>query len=144
MLTLQTALVPHCSRTQGSRHFCPIHARCRGHSGSDTHSGFGAKSNHYQYCLRQGAGKLTFSDRSANLEGVSFIPRRTDASRPVIVDFTDGVDATLIVVHTRVLALLADTCESSRAVRVNSALWFALNVWVSLESRGTGAHTSVS
>ena len=144
MLTLQIALVPHCSRTHGSRHFCPIHARCRGHSGSDTHSGFGAKSNHYQYCLRQGAGKLTFSDRSANLEGVSFIPRRTDASRPVIVDFTDGVDPTLIVVNTRVFAFLADTCKCSWAVAVYSTFRLALHIRISLKTWWAGTDTSVS
>ena len=45
LLTLQTAVGAHCSGMQGSRHFCPIHARCRGHSGSVTHSGLGAKNS---------------------------------------------------------------------------------------------------
>ena len=42
LFTRQMALSPHCSGIHGSLHFCPIHARCSGHSGSDTHSGFGA------------------------------------------------------------------------------------------------------
>ena len=62
----------------------------------------------------------------------------------MVVDFTDGIDATLVVVNTRVLAFLADTCEGAGAVRVNGALWFAFNVWISLESWWTGADTSVS
>ena len=57
----------------------------------------------------------------------------------MVVDFTDGIDATLIVIDTRVFALLADTCESSRAVRVDRALRLALNVWVPLVVPDAGA-----
>ena len=62
----------------------------------------------------------------------------------MVVDFTDGIDATLIVIDTRVFALLADTCESSRAVGVDRALRLALNVRISLQAWRTRADTSVS
>jgi len=75
---------------------------------------------------------------------VAFIARRTDASCPVVVDFTDGVDPALIVVNTRIFALLADTCKCSGAVAVYGAFRLALDIGVSLESWRTGADTSVS
>ena len=88
--------------------------------------------------------QLTFSNWCANLVRVAFIARRTDASCPVVVDFTDGVDPALIVVNTRIFALLADTCKCSGAVAVYGAFRLALDIGVSLESWRTGADTSVS
>ena len=82
--------------------------------------------------------KLTFSNRSANLVRVAFIARGTDASCPVVVDFTDGVDPAFIVVNTRVFAFLADTCKCSGAVAVYGAFRLALHIGISLKARRTG------
>ena len=57
---------------------------------------------------------------------------------------TDGVDATLVVIDTGILALLADTCEGAHTVAVYSALGLAEDVGVTLETRGTGADASVT
>lgn len=75
---------------------------------------------------------------------VSFIARWADASCPVVVDFTDGVNPALIVVNTGIFALLADTCKCSGAVAVYGAFRLAVDIGVSLEARRTGADTSVS
>ena len=88
--------------------------------------------------------QLTFSNWCANLVRVSFIARRTDASCPVVVDFTDGVDPALIVVNAGIFALLADTCKCSGTIAVYGAFRLAVHIGISLEARGTGADTSVS
>ena len=88
--------------------------------------------------------KLTFSNWCANLVRVAFIARGTDASCPVVVDLTDGVNPTFIVVNTGIFALLADTCKCSGTVAVYGAFRLALHIGISLEPRRTGADTSVS
>ena len=50
---------------------------------------------------------------------------------------TDGVDATLVVIDTGILALLADTCEGAHTIAVYCALGLAENIGVTLETRGT-------
>ena len=75
---------------------------------------------------------------------ISFISGRTDAVRSVIVDLTNCIDATLVVIDTGVLAFLADTCEGVGTVAVYGTFWLADDEWVTLESRRTGAETPVS
>ena len=75
---------------------------------------------------------------------VPFIARGADASCPVVVDFTDGVDPALIVVNAGIFALLADTCKCSGTIAVYGAFRLAVHIGVSLEARRTGADTSVS
>ena len=86
---------------------------------------------------------LTFSNRGANLVGISLISRWADAGAPVVVDLAYGIDATLVVVDTGIFAFLADTCESARTVTVYCAFWLADDEWVALQSRGTSAETPV-
>ena len=62
----------------------------------------------------------------------------------MISDLTDGVDATLIVIDTGILALLADTCEGAGTVAVYRAFRLAEDVWVALEARRTAADASVT
>ena len=57
---------------------------------------------------------------------------------------TDGVDATLVVIHTGILALLADTCEGAGTVAVYRAFRLAEDVGVTLEAGGTAADASVT
>ena len=87
---------------------------------------------------------LTFSNWCANLVRVSFIARGSDASCSVVVDLTDGINPTFIVVNTRIFAFLADTCKCSGTVAVYGAFRLAVHIRVSLEARRTGADTSVS
>ena len=62
----------------------------------------------------------------------------------MVVDLTDGVGSTLVIVDAWILAFLADTCESAGTVTVYCAFWLADDEWVSLESRRTCAETSVT
>ena len=62
----------------------------------------------------------------------------------MIVDLTDGVNPTFIVVNARIFAFLADTCKCSGTVAVYGAFRLALHIGISLETRRTGADTSVS
>ena len=87
---------------------------------------------------------LTFSNWCANLVRVPFIARRTDASCPVVVDFTDGVNPALIVVNAGIFAFLADTCKCSWAVAVYSTFRLALHIRISLKTWWAGTDTSVS
>lgn len=57
---------------------------------------------------------------------------------------TDGVDATLVVIDTGILALLADACEGAGTVAVYRAFRLAEDVRVTLEAGGTGADASVT
>ena len=57
---------------------------------------------------------------------------------------TDGVDATLVVIDTGILALLADTCEGAHTIAVYCALGLAEDIGVTLETRGTGADAAVT
>ena len=75
---------------------------------------------------------------------VAFIARGTDASCPVVVDLTDGVNPAFIVVNTGIFALLADTCKCSGTVAVYGAFRLALHIGISLEARRAGADASVS
>ena len=52
----------------------------------------------------------------------------------MVVNLTYGVNATLVVKHTRVLALLADTCEGAGTVAVHGALRLADGEGVALEA----------
>ena len=56
---------------------------------------------------------------------------------------TDRVDPTPVVVHAGVLALLADTCQCARAVRVNRALGPTLHIGVALQPRRTAADADI-
>ena len=62
----------------------------------------------------------------------------------MIVDLTDGVNPTFIVVNARIFAFLADTCKCSGTVAVYGAFRLALHIGISLETRRTGTDTSVS
>lgn len=84
------------------------------------------------------------SNRLANLICVSFIARRTNAVSSVVPSLTDSINAALVVVNTRVLALLGDTGQNTGAVAVHRTLGLALRIGVSLKSRRTGAATVVS
>ena len=75
---------------------------------------------------------------------ISFISRWADAVRSVVVDLTNCIDATLVVIDTGVLAFLTDTCEGVGTVAVHSTFWLADDKWVTLEARRTGAETPVS
>ena len=87
---------------------------------------------------------LTLSNRLANLICVSFIARRTNTVSSVVPSLTDSINAALVVVNTRVLALLGDTGQNTGAVAVHRTLGLALRIGVSLKSRRTGAATVVS
>ena len=75
---------------------------------------------------------------------ISFISRWTNAVRSVVVDLTNSIDATLVVIDTWVLALLTDTCSVDGTIAVYCTLWLADDEWVTLEARRTGAETPVS
>ena len=62
----------------------------------------------------------------------------------MISDLTDGVDATLVVIDTGILALLADACEGGGAVAVYRAFRLAEDIGVTLETRGAAADASVT
>lgn len=59
-------------------------------------------------------------------------------------DLTDSIDPALVVIHTWVLAFLANACKSSWTVLVNGAFWLALDKWVALEAGWTGALADVA
>ena len=75
---------------------------------------------------------------------ISFISWWADAVRSVVVDLTNCIDATLVVIDTGVLAFLTDTCEGVGTVTVHGTFWLADDKWVTLETRRTGAKTPVS
>ena len=87
---------------------------------------------------------LTFSNRFANLVSVALIAWRTNAVGPMVSGLTNGIDSALIVVHTRILALLRDTGQHARTVAVNRTLGLALGVRVALQARRTRAPADVS
>lgn len=59
-------------------------------------------------------------------------------------DLTDSIDPALVVIHTWVLAFLANACKCSWTVLVNCAFWLALDKWVALEAGWTGALADVA
>lgn len=139
LFTLQTACTPHCSGMHGSRHFCPMHARWSGHSGSLVHSGLGARNKMQLWTITQASGRLTFSNWRADLVCISFISRRADASRAMVFDLANRIDPALVVIHAGIFAFLANACKSSGAVFVNCTLGLALDKGISLKSRRTRA-----
>jgi hypothetical protein len=51
------------------------------------------------------------------------------------LDLAQSIDPALVVIDAGILALLVDACKSSWAVRVNGALWLALDKWIAHEAR---------
>ena len=93
-----------------------------------------ASSDYTQQAIR-----LTYSNGGADLVSIALISGRADASRPVVLDFTECIDPALVVINAGIFTLLTDTSQSSWAVLVNSTLRLALDKGVSLQSRRTGA-----
>ena len=62
----------------------------------------------------------------------------------MVSGLTNGIDSALIVVHTRILALLRDTGQHARTVAVDRTLGLALGVRVALQARRTRAPADVS
>ena len=87
---------------------------------------------------------LTFSNRSANLEGIAFVTRWANAVGSVIVGFTYRIDTALVVIDARIFTFLTDTCKSSWTIGIDSALWFALLEGISLKSWRAGTDASIS
>lgn len=85
-----------------------------------------------------------FSDGRADLVCIPFISRRTDTVSPVILYFTDSVDAALVVVHAGVFAFLGDTGQQEGTVAVDGTLRLALRVRISLETCWAGTLAVVS
>ena len=62
----------------------------------------------------------------------------------MVSDLTQCVDPALVVINAGIFALLADTCESARAILINCTFRLALHERVSLKARGTSALADVA
>ena len=121
------ALLPDACKVQGA-----LGVRC-------TFRRLCYKQNASSDYTQQAAIRLTYSNGGADLVSIALISWRADASRPVVLDFTQSVDPALVVIDAGIFTLLTDTGQSPRAVFVNSTLRPALDKGISLQSRRTCA-----
>jgi hypothetical protein len=131
-LTLQSALVPHCSNGQGFWHSLLMHACDRGHSESDLHPA--VEKDWANYKILIGLWNIVFKHCSISLFKIlltffaktiriSYISRKTNTNRTVIFGFTFSVSAARMGV-TWILTFLLYTCKVIGTFRVNSAFRF--------------------
>ena len=134
-LALHSALTPQVLVWHGSLHFSCIHARWKGHSGSDLHSGLGAEKiimrvgfthakcspikfyNFTESCLCVG-GVLTWTAVGCRWANVTI---RTSTNRLMIYDLAIRVSTTGISNDAGIDTLTILACIIKRAIVVNIA-----------------------